>query len=110
MKLFTETILKSIPSLGSTGNMALDKIKVRVKLFNPLGPQKWFITEYDPKTKEAFGFVTLGDPQCAELGYINIQEIEDIKLPLGLKIERDLHFPLTPLNEVMDKINAGKHV
>ena len=110
MKLLTATILKSMPKLGDTAEKTSDKIKVRAKLFNPLGPQKWFITEYDPETKEAFGFVTLGDPQCAELGYISIQELEDLKLPLRLKIERDLHFPLTPLNEVMEKIRAGKHV
>ena len=68
------------------------------------------MTAFDPETNEAFGFVNLGNPQDAELGYISITEIENLRLPMGLKIERDLHFDPMNLGELINKIKQGDHV
>ncbi|MEE4209963.1 MAG: DUF2958 domain-containing protein [Parvularcula sp.] len=69
-----------------------------VKLFNPCGAATWLLTELDPEDDDiAFGLCDLG-MQCPELGSVRISELEAIRGPLGLGIERDLHFrPKTTL-------------
>ncbi len=63
---------------------------VIAKLFAPAGSATWFLTEYDPVEKIAFGYVTgLAEN---ELGYISLTEMESIKGPLGIGIEQDLYF------------------
>ena len=65
------------------------KHKAVIKLFNPAGLGTWYASEYDPETKLAFGVADLGFP---EMGSFAMYELEDLKLPMGLKIERDLSF------------------
>ena len=90
MKILTKEILKKLPKLYANEEKEAKDIKVPLKLFNPCGSQSWFITEYDPDTGEAFGYVTgMG---CDELGYISIPELLEVKLPFGLRIERDMHW------------------
>lgn len=64
-----------------------------VKLFSPVGAATWLLSSID-ENDIAFGLADLGFG-CPELGYIDLKELEEIKLPLGLKIERDLHFRAT---------------
>jgi len=102
MKLLTKGILKKLPAIRATEHSKPEDIKVPLKLFNPCGSESWFITEYDPETKEGFGYVTGHGHD--ELGYISIASLEIIRLPYGLKIERDRHWdPNTTLREVMNK-------
>lgn len=69
-----------------------------VKLFNPVGAATWLLSELDADGDTLFGLADLGFG-CPELGYVSLAEIEAVKLPFGLTIERDLHFearfPLT---------------
>lgn len=111
MKLFTKEILSKLPAIGSTSEMEAENIKVPLKLFGGAA-SSWYITEYDPKTKEAYGFVNLGDPMMAEEGYISIAEVEAIKFPpFGLSVERDMHFGYEhTLKEVIDTVKAGGHI
>lgn len=76
-----------------------DEAIVYVKLFDPFGRFTWYITEYDPETRDAFGLV---DGVETELGYFSIEELESIPGPLpGMKrIERDLYFTPVTLGEV----------
>tara|TARA_E500000305_G_C3944018_1_gene198918 strand:- start:196 stop:492 length:297 start_codon:yes stop_codon:yes gene_type:complete len=62
--------------------------KYEVKLFNPTGRGTWYLSELDDDNI-AFGLCDLGYP---ELGYVSLDELKSLKLPLGLKIERDLHW------------------
>ena len=62
-----------------------------VKLSNPVGPATWLVTEMDGDGDSLFGLADLG-MGCPELGWFSRREIEALRLPLGLKIERDLHF------------------
>ena len=111
MKLFTKEILNKLPALYANSEKGMAETKVIVKLFNPAGAGTWYITEYDPETKIAFGFVNLGDPEMAELGYISIQELEDLRLPFGLGIERDINFGFDhTLKEVYDIVKGGGHI
>jgi len=50
--------------------------------------------EMDPKTREAFGMRHIFE---WELGYFDLTEMQTLKLPLGLGIERDICFTPTKL-------------
>ena len=66
----------------------VDHIPV-VKFFNPLGAGVWLATELDADGDTLFGLADLGEP---ELGSFSLAEMEAVRLPLGLGIERDLLF------------------
>lgn len=130
IKFLTKAILEALPPLYANEDKEADETPVIVKLFNPMGKGTWYITEYNPEDGTAFGFAELGDPDCAELGYVNLYELVnfrrrvevEIGFPLNevytgtpdclLGIERDIH--LQPgklmLSEVMDKVKRGVHV
>lgn len=62
-----------------------------LKLFNPCGAATWLFTELLCDGDTLFGLADLGFG-CPELGYASLQEIAALRLPFGLRIERDLHF------------------
>jgi hypothetical protein len=63
-----------------------------VKLFNPCGGGTWLLTELDPEWPDiAFGLCDLGIG-CPEIGSVSIAELESIRFPIGLGIERDIHW------------------
>jgi len=97
MKLLTKTISKKIPFLNSQDGKG-DAAIAYLKLFTPWSSWTWYVTEMDPETKECFGLV---DGFERELGYFNLDELASIKGPGGLKIERDIAFEPTPLNNLL---------
>ncbi len=60
-----------------------------VKLFTPDSHWTWYITEYSPEEDLCFGLVVGLE---TELGYFSISELQRMRGPMGLKIERDIHF------------------
>lgn len=60
-----------------------------VKLFNPLGEGVWLATELDEDGDIMFGLADLGYP---ELGSWSLGEMQSVRLPFGMGIERDLLF------------------
>jgi hypothetical protein len=62
-----------------------------LKLFNPCGAGTWLFTELLPDGDTLFGLADLGFG-CPELGYASLTEIAALRLPFGLRIERDRHF------------------
>jgi len=62
-----------------------------VKFFNPVGAATWLATELGEDGDTLFGLADLGFG-CPELGSFSLSELEAVRLPLGLCIERDLHF------------------
>ncbi|MGJ3648212.1 DUF2958 domain-containing protein [Sphingomonas sp. GlSt437] len=62
-----------------------------VKLFNPAGAATWLATELDDDEDTLFGLADLGFG-CPELGSFSLSEIASVRLPFGLRIERDLDF------------------
>ena len=60
-----------------------------VKFFNPFGEGVWLATELDEDGDVMFG---LADAGCPELGSWSFSELESIRLPFGMGIERDLLF------------------
>lgn len=62
-----------------------------IKLFNPLSAATWLATELDADGDTLFGLADLGFG-CPELGSFSLSEIAAVRLPFGLRIERDLAF------------------
>jgi hypothetical protein len=61
-----------------------------VRFFNPVGQATWLATEID-QDGILFGLADLGFG-CPELGSFALEELEAIRLPFGLGIERDILF------------------
>lgn len=62
-----------------------------VKFFLSKGAATWLATELDADGDTLFGLADLGFG-CPELGSFSLHEIASVRLPFGLRIERDLHF------------------
>lgn len=93
--LIPPRILADVPPLGAQDGEGEGAV-VHVKVFDPCGSATWWITEIDPRTGEAFGFVTgLG---CDEWGSVDLNELASVRNRMGLRMERDLHFTPKPLN------------
>ena len=82
-----EDMAERIPKLYAT-EQEDDPLAV-LKYFTPDGSWTWFLTEYDPEQRLAFGLV-IGHER--ELGYFSFTELEVVRGPMGLPVERDLHF------------------
>lgn len=91
MKLITKAIENKLlkhPLYSTDGNPIKD---VLVKFFNPCGIGTWYVFEAQKNGDdwEFFGLVDLYDK---ELGYFTLSELQSVKLPFGLSIERDMYF------------------
>ena len=81
-----------------------------VKLFTPDGSATWLLSELEPGTDIAFGLCDLGFG-CPELGSVSLRELEQVRGPLGLPIERDLHFvPNGTLSEYATKARVAGRI
>lgn len=107
MKLLTKEILKKLPMLYSTEHIALsDKVAV-CKFFSPVGRYTFYVVEGNLEENGEFTFwgycvSPLGE-DCDEFGYVTLSTLESIKLPAGLKIERDRWFAPTKLSDLKIK-------
>ena len=88
-ELMPMSVARKIPAIYSQDDV--DDPTAWVKLFSPYSGAVWYITEYNPSSKEAFGWAEL-HPGGGELGYIDIGDLEGLNrngLPL---VERDLYW------------------
>ncbi len=95
MELLPEEVRKQLPPLYSQEDEP-DPM-VHVKFFHPNSHWTWYATEYDLTEGIFFGWV-YGD--FPELGYFSLSELQGVIDPLGMGIERDLHFTPMKLSEV----------
>lgn len=94
-ELMPRELREQIPALY--GNENIDDPTVWVKWFTPDSSWTWYVTEYDPIERVCFGLV---DGQMREMGYFSLDEVERVRGPLGLRVERDLYFEPRPLSAV----------
>ena len=105
MKLLTKAILKNLPKLYSTDNIPLAEKVAVLKIFDPCGRFTAYFFEGEVQEDgdvSFFGFVVspLG-PDCDEMGYSSLRELEGVRNRLGLPLERDLHFRPTKMGELL---------
>ena len=111
MKLLTKKIEEAFAKQGDTSNKSSKDIKVICKFFNPMGAGTWWVYERLENDKDIFYcFALLDDPTFAELGTISLKEMEALKLPFGLGIERDLSFEIgeKTVQEVIDEVQGKR--
>lgn len=101
MKLITKELEERFKEVGSQDGIK-DPIVI-AKFFNPSGAGTWYATEYDPRTKTFFGFVSLFGDENDEWGYFSLDELESVKGPFGLGIERDLYCGEKKMSELCPK-------
>lgn len=102
MKLLTKELERRFAQVGcqeGKGNKAI----VIAKFFTPDSSWSWYCLEFLPESREFFGLV---DGHEAEMGYFSLDELEEATGPLGLAIERDLHWKERTLEEVRRAIVA----
>lgn len=106
MKLLTKRIRDKLISNHQKQD-GTKKFKAELKLFNPTGMGTWYISELDPETNIAFGLCDLLEP---EMGYVSIDELQEMKLPYGLGIERDLHYIPKEFSDIIFNIKKPAHI
>jgi hypothetical protein len=125
MMMITKEIAKNLITadkafLESDDGRTSDEIVV--KFFNPVGAATWWIVsgtplnaingeaDYDtdnPADWHLFGFATLGDARDAELGYVLLSQLKEIKGMFGLGIERDMYYSGGSLKAVMAEVKEA---
>ena len=80
MKLITEEFEELFRDYPLYSQEEVKDPLIVAKLFDPCGSASWYLLEYDPVEKIAFGYVT--GMAADELGYISLIEMESITGPL----------------------------
>jgi hypothetical protein len=108
MKLLTAELRKKLPPLHgqeSKGSKAI----AYIKWFTPSSSWTWYVTEGSPEEDPdgnvvdytLFGLV---DGLVKELGYFRLSEIESVRGPMGLPVERDLWWEPKTLEEIAPEL------
>jgi hypothetical protein len=108
MKLLTKTIRKKLPPLYAQEGKG-GKAIVHMKLFTPDSSFTWYITQGSPIKDESgrevdFHFFGLVEGHDKELGYVALSEMESVRGPMGLPIERDLWWKPKTLEEIAPEL------
>ncbi|WP_130893102.1 DUF2958 domain-containing protein [Paraprevotella xylaniphila] len=102
MKLITKQIEKQLVKypIYSQQNKGEEVVAI-CKFFQPNGSYTWYVTEGDKQEGGDWRFFGLVENSYGrEFGYFTLKELESIRLPFGLTIERDIYFKPTKLNDL----------
>jgi hypothetical protein len=98
MPLLTKEIRGKLPPLGSQDGKG-GKAVAWAKFFTPDSGWTWHVIEGQEDGND-FMFFGLVEGQEKELGYFRLSELQDARGPMGLPIERDLHWTPKTLAEI----------
>jgi len=99
MKLMTAELERRFAEVGRQEGKGFDALVI-AKFFDPCGSWTWLATEFCPEGRIFFGYV-LGHER--EWGSFSLDEMETVKGPLGVGLERDLHFREMPLRDALKR-------
>ena len=94
MELLTKELREQLPPLYAQEHET-DPLVI-CKFFTPDSSWTWYPLEFDGE--DVFFGLVIGFEQ--ELGYFSLAELQAVRGPLGLPIERDLHFQPAKLSVV----------
>jgi hypothetical protein len=94
-QLMTDEIRQQFPPLYANEQIGLEAI-APVKYFSPDSNWTWYPTEFDGE--DLFFGLVIGYE--IELGYFSLSELQNLRGPLGLRIERDLYYKPKTLQEL----------
>ena len=92
--LMPDNLVDQIPQLYAT-ELEDDPV-ARLKWFTPDSDWTWYVVEFDPDERLCFGLVVGFE---REFGYFSLDELLAARGPLGLRVERDLHWQPKPASE-----------
>ena len=95
-EFFPTAVASTLPPLYSQDSKG-EQAVVHAKFFTPDSSWSWYATEFDSKDGMFFGLVVGLE---TELGYFSLDELQSARGPLGLHIERDIHFTPKTIAEV----------
>ena len=98
MKLMTQKLREKLPPLYCQDGKGGEAV-VYAKYFTPDSSWTWYATEGTQEGDDVL-FFGLVDGQERELGYFRLSELQSARGPLGLPIERDLHWRPKTLKEI----------
>lgn len=87
--LLTQPIIAHLPKLYSTDNVALGDKVVVCKFFTPWTYWSWYVFEGERQADGDYLFFGMVHGFTKECGYFLLSELQALKGPGGLKIERD---------------------
>jgi len=104
MKLLPKEIRETLPTLGAQDGKG-SKAVAYVKYFTPSSNWTWLVLSGEPVLSESgseidFRFFGLVFGHEKEFGYFLLSELEEVRGPMGLPIERDLYFKPKTLAEI----------
>jgi hypothetical protein len=95
MQLLTKELRRKLPPLGSQDGKG-GKAVAWAKFFTPDSNWTWYAAQFDGQDT----FFGLVEGQEKELGYFSLAELSSVRGPMGLAIERDLHWTPKTLAEI----------
>ena len=99
MKLLTQELRKQLPPLYSQEDKGGEAVAV-VKFFTPDSSWTWYASEFDGDDM----FFGLVDGLDKELGYFSLSELQSVRGPMGLSIERDKWWEPTALQKIAPQL------
>jgi Protein of unknown function (DUF2958) len=91
----TQELRRTLPPLYAQDKLGGDAV-VYVKYFTPDSDWTFYASEFDGKDT----FFGLVDGFEKELGYFSLSELQSVRGPMGLPIERDLYWEPKKLKEI----------
>ena len=95
-ELMPAEVAKDVPPLYATQDQE-DPV-ARVKFFTPDSHWSWYASEFDGE--DIFFGLVIG--HFVELGYFSLAELQAVRGPLGLPVERALQFEPTSLEALRE--------
>jgi hypothetical protein len=99
MQLLTKELRRKLPPLGSQDGKG-GKAVAWAKFFTPDSNWTWYAAQFDGQDT----FFGLVEGQEKELGYFSLAELQGVRGPMGLAIERDLHWTPKTLAEIAPEV------
>ncbi|MBX3083940.1 MAG: DUF2958 domain-containing protein [Anaerolineae bacterium] len=103
-ELLPQDVRERLPKLYANEEIGLEAL-AQVKYFTPDSNWTWYASEFDGEDM-LFGLVSGFE---VELGYFALSELQETRGPLGLRIERDLHFEPKSLRELKEMHDKAHH-
>lgn len=97
LQLMTDEIRARLPELGANEKLGLEALG-QVKYFTPDSNWTWYASEFDGE--DLFFGLVIGFE--IELGYFSLSELQEVRGPLGLQIERDLYYEPQSLHDLRE--------
>jgi hypothetical protein len=92
MKLIAKEIEKKLSKFPLYSQDGKEEKEVVVKFFNPYSGWRWYVCEGEKQEDGDWLFFGLVEGAAKEWGYFTLSQLESIRTPFNLGIERDLYF------------------